>query len=187
MARPTLLLLCLALAAMPAADAAESSRPASLDFTMEKLAGGSVDLADAYAGKVVLLVNVASRCGYTPQYAGLQELHERYAADGLAIVGVPCNQFGGQEPGSAEDIATFCEQNYGVEFDMLAKVDVNGADQCDLYAYLTGPESPQPGRVRWNFEKFLVGRDGSVVGRYSSGDAPTGDELITDIERELAK
>ena len=158
----------------------------ALAFTMETLDGQTVDLAERYAGKVVLFVNVASKCGYTRQYDGLQDLHARYADQGLAVVGVPCNQFGGQEPGSAEEIAQFCTNTYGVDFDMMAKVDVNGADACPLYAYLTG-QSPQPGPIKWNFEKFLIGRNGEVVGRYKSGVEPTGVELIADIERALAQ
>jgi len=177
----------LALAALLLAPAAvmRADTPA-LDFTMETLDGESVDLAEKYAGKVVLLVNVASRCGYTRQYEGLQELHARYADQGLAIVGVPCNQFGGQEPGTASEIAQFCESTYGVEFDMLGKVKVNGPDACPLYAYLTS-DSPYPGKIGWNFEKFLVSKDGEVVSRYPSKVEPTGPELTADIERELAK
>lgn len=159
----------------------------ALGFTMETLDGQSVELAENYAGKVVLFVNVASKCGYTRQYDGLQDLNARYGGEGLAVVGVPCNQFGGQEPGSADEIAQFCSSTYGVEFDMLGKVEVNGADQCQLYGYLTGSDSPFPGKVKWNFEKFLVGKNGEVVGRYKSGVEPTGPELTADIERELAK
>ncbi|MEM9660093.1 MAG: glutathione peroxidase [Planctomycetota bacterium] len=153
---------------------------------METLDGDSVDLAEEYDGKVVLLVNVASRCGYTKQYAGLQELYERYADKGLEVVGVPCNQFGRQEPGTAKEIATFCSTNYGVEFDMLAKVNVNGDEQCDLYDYLTN-ESPYPGPVKWNFEKFLIGRDGKVVGRFKSAVEPLGAELVAAIEKSLVE
>lgn len=157
-----------------------------LDHEMQTLGGQSVNLAGKYSGKVVLLVNVASKCGYTPQYEGLQQLHEQYAESGLAVVGVPCNQFGGQEPGSAEEIGEFCQKNYGVGFDMLAKVNVNAPDQCALYEALTGAE-PEPGRVKWNFEKFLVGRDGSLVGRYRSSVEPMGSELTADIEQALAE
>lgn len=156
-----------------------------LDHTMTTLKGETVDLADKYAGKVVLFVNVASRCGYTRQYTPLQQLHDKYAEQGLAIVGVPCNQFGGQEPGSADQIAQFCSVNYGVEFDLLAKVDVNGPGQCDLYGELTTTE-PYDGKIGWNFEKFLVGRDGQVLGRYKSGVDPMGAELTAAIEAALA-
>ncbi|WP_350213595.1 glutathione peroxidase [Botrimarina sp.] len=172
------------MAATPPIHAEDAPSPHALDFTMETLGGDTVDLAEKYRGKVVLLVNVASKCGYTPQYAGLQELHERYADKGLAIVGVPCNQFGGQEPGTADQIAAFCSANYGAEFDMLAKVDVNGEDQCPLYAYLTN-ESPYPGKINWNFEKFLVSRDGEVIGRYKSAVEPTSVELVSAIEGAL--
>lgn len=163
----------------------QAASPA-LDHTMDNLNGESVNLAEKYAGKVVLLVNVASKCGYTRQYEGLQELHAQYGEQGLAVVGVPCNQFGGQEPGTATEIAQFCSATYGVEFDMLEKVEVNGDNQCPLYAYLTG-ESPFPGPIRWNFEKFLLSKTGEVVARYESKDEPTGPLMIADIERELAK
>lgn len=165
--------------------------PVALDFTMQTLDGKEVHLAEKYEGKVVLLVNVASRCGYTRQYAGLQELHDKYGEAGLAVVGVPCNQFGGQEPGTAEDIAQFCEANYGVEFDMLEKVNVKRSedDQCGLYKYLTdADELPEAGSdIKWNFEKFLIGRDGQVIGHYQSKVAPQSDELIAVIETALAQ
>lgn len=180
-------MLRVALAALMVSAVADSDTVSpALDHSMQTLAGESVNLAEKYAGKVVLFVNVASRCGYTRQYDGLQELHEKYAGQGLAIVGVPCNQFGGQEPGTAEQIAEFCSNTYGVGFDMLAKVEVNGKDQCSLYAYLT-EQSPFPGKVKWNFEKFLVSKQGEVVGRYASRDEPTGVLMTADIERELAK
>ncbi len=181
------LLTCLAATLLLAqANAMQADSPAALAFEMETLSGEPVNLADEYAGKVVLFVNVASKCGYTRQYEGLQELHARYGEQGLAIVGVPCNQFGGQEPGSASDIAEFCSATYGVEFDMLGKVDVNGDGQAPLYAYLTG-ESSYPGPIKWNFEKFLVSKEGKVVGRYKSGVEPTGPELTAAIEKQLAK
>lgn len=166
--------------------AAMQAESPALGFTMETIDGESVDLAEKYADKVVLFVNVASKCGYTRQYEGLQDLHAEYGEKGLAIVGVPCNQFGGQEPGSADDIVQFCQTTYGVEFDMLAKVDVNGDEACPLYAYLTS-DSPYPGKIKWNFEKFLVGKNGEIVGRYASGVEPNSVELVADIERELAK
>nr|WP_197526374.1 glutathione peroxidase [Botrimarina colliarenosi] len=153
---------------------------------METLDGEPVELAEKYAGKVVLFVNVASKCGFTKQYDGLQDLHAKYGDQGLVVVGVPCNQFGGQEPGTADEIAQFCSSTYGVEFDMLGKVEVNGEGQCPLYAYLT-KESPYPGPIKWNFEKFLIGRDGEVTGRYASRVTPDSVELVADIEHELAK
>jgi glutathione peroxidase len=176
------------------ATAAETAQdrdwPAALDFTMQTLGGEDVHLAEKYEGQVVLLVNVASRCGFTGQYKGLQALHEKYADQGLAIVGVPCNQFGGQEPGSAEEIAQFCEANYGVDFDMLAKVNVkrNKDDQCPLYAYLTDKEKlPGIGSdIKWNFEKFLVGRDGNVIAHYRSMTSPESKKLVQAIEAALA-
>ncbi|TWU00148.1 Hydroperoxy fatty acid reductase gpx1 [Botrimarina colliarenosi] len=180
------------LLAIPAAvtqaqtDAVNSPPPAALDFTMETLDGEPVELAEKYAGKVVLFVNVASKCGFTKQYDGLQDLHAKYGDQGLVVVGVPCNQFGGQEPGTADEIAQFCSSTYGVEFDMLGKVEVNGEGQCPLYAYLT-KESPYPGPIKWNFEKFLIGRDGEVTGRYASRVTPDSVELVADIEHELAK
>ncbi|MGL4513388.1 MAG: glutathione peroxidase [Lacipirellulaceae bacterium] len=164
----------------------KSMAAAPLAVNMETLSGESVNLAEKYDGKVVLLVNVASKCGYTRQYKPLQELAQKYADQGLVVVGVPCNQFGGQEPGTGEEIAAFCEKNYGVKFDMLSKVEVNGPGACELYAYLT-KESPFPGAIGWNFEKFLVARNGEVVGRYKSGVDPLSDELTKAVEAELAK
>jgi len=159
-----------------------------LQFTMPSLAGEEVDLAQ-YQGKVLLIVNVASECGYTPQYRGLQALYDRYAPDGLAVLGVPCNQFGQQEPGTADQIAAFCSTRYGVTFPMFEKVDVNGRNQCDLYKYLTsqGTHAQVAGPIQWNFEKFLVARDGTVVGRFRSSVAPESKALVEAIERELAK
>lgn len=161
--------------------------PEVLKFKMKSLDGKEVDLSK-YQGKVVLFVNVASQCGYTPQYKGLQSLHAKYAKDGLAVVGVPCNQFGSQEPGSAEEIKSFCKTNYGVEFDLLGKVDVNGGEQCELFKYLTSKETGGEfaGKVKWNFEKFLVGRDGKILARFRSGDAPESEKVTTAIEKALA-
>ena len=169
----------------------EKEYPAALSFEMKTLDGEQVHLGEKYAGKVVVFVNVASKCGFTPQYTGLQGLHEKYAEQGLAIVGVPCNQFGKQEPGTAGEIAAFCEENYGVEFDMLAKVNVkaNEDDQCPLYAYLTSEETnpEHGGDVKWNFEKFLVSRTGEVIGHYTSRVSPESEEFVEVIEAELAK
>ena len=160
----------------------------ALNFQMKSLSGGDVDLAQ-YQGKVVLIVNVASACGYTPQYKGLQELHEKYAAQGLVVLGVPSNDFGQQEPGSEAEIAQFCQANYDVGFEMLSKVKILGDDKAELYRYLTSSETnpDAPGDVKWNFEKFLIGRDGRIVGRYPSSVAPDAPELIEAIEGELAK
>lgn len=150
------------------------------------LAGGDSVLA-ALAGKVVLVVNVASKCGLTPQYTQLEKMHEDLAAKGFSVVGVPCNQFGGQEPGSASDIATFCSTNYGVTFPMTEKVDVNGPGRHPLYDQLvkTADAEGHSGDIRWNFEKFLVGRDGDVLARFSPMVAPDAPEVIAAIEAAL--
>lgn len=162
--------------------------PPVLNFRMKSLAGKDVDLSN-YQGKVVLMVNVASHCGYTPQYKGLQELHTKYAPQGLAILGFPANDFGKQEPGTNNEIGEFCKKNYGVEFDMFSKVVVTGDDKCELYKYLTSPDTnPQfGGDVKWNFEKFLISRDGKIVGHFRSGVKPDSEELTKAIESELAK
>lgn len=158
----------------------------ALSYDMTTLGGETVSLS-RYKGNVVLMVNVASECGLTPQYEQLQALHRKYAEQGLAVVAFPCNQFGGQEPGTAEEIQQFCSQNYGVEFDMFAKVDVNGEDACDLYKYLTQLDTQPkgPGDIGWNFEKFLIGRDGSVVGRYGPQTRPDAPEIIKAVETAL--
>ena len=159
-----------------------------LDQNMKTLDGKDINLAQAYAGDVVLLVNVASKCGLTPQYNDLQALHGKYADQGLSIVGVPCNQFGNQEPGTSEQIAEFCQKNYGVEFDMLAKVDVNGENACSLYKYLTSQKANPDfgGEISWNFEKFLFNRQGELVARFKPRTKPAADEMIEVIEQELA-
>lgn len=159
-----------------------------LDHKMKTLSGKDVDLAD-YKGKVVLLVNVASKCGLTPQYKELEALHEKYGKDGLAVVGVPCNQFGGQEPGTADQISEFCTTKYGVKFDMLEKVDVNGESAAPLYKELTATDTKPvgSGKISWNFEKFLIGKDGKVVARYSPRTKPDDAEIVKTIETELKK
>jgi glutathione peroxidase len=162
--------------------------PPVLNFTMKSLAGKDVDLSQ-YLGKVVLIVNTASKCGYTPQYAPLEALHEKYADKGLAILGFPANDFKHQEPGTDVEISTFCTQKYGVKFDMFSKVDVIGPNQCALYKFLTGEDTDKPfaGPVKWNFEKFLISRDGQIVGRWRSKTTPDSPEVIKAIEAELAK
>ena len=179
--------LCLLVAVTLYADGEEKT-PAALNFKMKTLAGKEVDLAK-YKGKVVLLVNTASECGLTPQYEQLQALHVSLADKGLAIVGVPCNQFGAQEPGTAEEISTFCKDNYGVTFDMLAKVDVNGEKACPLYKHLTAVETkPQgAGKIGWNFEKFVLDRKGNVVGRFAANTSPDDPALLKLIETQLAE
>lgn len=177
--------------AVSAADKANSKEggkvPVALQFTMQSLDGKEVNLSK-YQGKVVLVVNVASECGLTPQYEQLQALHEKYKDKGLAVVGIPCNQFGMQEPGTAEEIQKFCSTNYAVTFDMLGKVDVNGDKACDLYQHLKAlPTKPKgPGEITWNFEKFLVGRNGEVVARFAPRTAPDAPEVVQQIEKELA-
>ncbi len=165
----------------------KSELPDVLDFTMMSLDGKRVELRD-YLGQVVMIVNVASQCGLTPQYAQLQALHEKYSDRGLTVLGFPCNQFGGQEPGNAAEIRTFCTKNYGVEFDMFSKIDVNGDGAADLYKHLksleTTPEGP--GEISWNFEKFLLSRVGKVVARFSPRTRPDDASVVEVIERELA-
>lgn len=169
-------------------EAADKEVPPALNFTMKSLDGKPVELKK-YAGKVVLIVNVASECGLTPQYADLQKLHEKYAEKGLAILGVPCNQFGGQEPGTEKEISAFCTENYGVKFDMLAKVDVNGDGACELYKHLTALETEPKGagKVSWNFEKFLLDRHGKVIARFEPRTNPTSETVVEMIERELER
>ena len=141
--------------------------PAALDFTMQDIHGDEVSLSK-YEGKVVVLVNVASKCGLTPQYEQLQKLHADYASQGVAVVGVPCNQFKGQEPGTDEEILEFCQTKYGVDFDLLSKVNVNEPNQSDLYEYLNGLDVAPKGKgdVRWNFEKYIIDRTGTPVARF---------------------
>ena len=154
------------------------------DFTATTLDGHDKALSD-YAGRVVLVVNTASKCGLTPQLQGLQRLHEEYADRGLAILGFPCNQFAGQEPGSAEDIGEFCTKNYGVGFQMFDKIDVNGADAHPLYAWLrTQKRGVLTDAIKWNFAKFLVGRDGEVIERYAPTTKP--EALRAEIEKALS-
>jgi len=143
---------------------------------------GTDNIIPALSGKVVLAVNVASKCGLTPHYAGLQKLYDDLAEQGLAVVGFPCNQFGAQEPGTAEEITSFCEANYGVTFPLSEKIDVNGADQHPVYAYL---QSAFPGDIEWNFEKFLIGRDGTVVKRYPPATTPDDAVLMQDVVEAL--
>ncbi|MEY5098960.1 MAG: hypothetical protein RJA36_1679 [Pseudomonadota bacterium] len=155
------------------------------DFSATTLDGRQLELA-GLRGRVLLIVNTASACGFTPQFAGLQELHRRYAVLGLTVLGFPCNQFGGQDPGSHEQIADFCQRNYGVEFPMMAKVEVRGANAHPLFRWLCA-EAPGllgTSAIKWNFTKFLVGRDGRVVRRYAPLDKPQA--LVADIERALA-
>jgi len=152
-------------------------------FKVKDIKGKDSDLS-IYKGKPVLVVNVASKCGYTPQYEGLESLYKKYKDKGLVIIGFPANNFGGQEPGSDEQIAEFCKLNYGVSFPMMSKISVKGADQNELYRYLTN-NAPVKGDVGWNFEKFLIGKDGSIKGRYGSAVSPESKEITTAIDKEL--
>ncbi|MGA5205166.1 glutathione peroxidase [Streptomyces variegatus] len=158
-----------------------------LDVEIGALQGGPADLSQ-FAGKAVLVVNVASKCGLTPQYTGLEKLHEQYAERGFSVLGVPCNQFLGQEPGSADEIAEFCSATYGVTFPMTEKVEVNGEGRHPLYDRLTGFADAEghSGDIRWNFEKFLIGRDGRVVARFSPQTEPDSAEVVAAIEAQLA-
>ncbi|HVX11438.1 MAG TPA: glutathione peroxidase [Pirellulales bacterium] len=171
-----------------AADKGDKDVPDALNFKMKNLSGKEVDLSK-YKGKVVLIVNVASQCGNTPQYKGLEDLHEEYAKQGLAVLGFPANEFGKQEPGTDEEIADFCDKNYGVKFDMFSKVVVKGEGQCPLYRHLTSKETDPKfaGDVTWNFEKFLLNRDGEVVARFAPKVKPESKEVKAAIESELAK
>jgi glutathione peroxidase len=155
------------------------------DITVKTIDGTEQSLS-TYAGHVLLIVNVASQCGYTPQYKGLESLNQKYAAQGLRVLGFPCNDYGMQEPGSNAEIKQFCETRYGVTFPMFDKVHAKGAQQHPLYARLTQAVAPT-GDVAWNFEKFLVNKKGDVVARYSSGVSPEAGELVAEIERELAQ
>jgi glutathione peroxidase len=156
------------------------------NVSIAALDGSHLDLSH-FNGKATLVVNVASRCGLTPQYAGLEQLHERFKGKGFSILGVPCNQFGGQEPGTADEIATFCSATYGVTFPMTEKVDVNGADRHPLYTRLTATADAagKAGDVQWNFEKFLISPDGSIVARFRPQTPPTSDEVVAAIEAVL--
>ena len=150
-----------------------------------KAIDGSANLLGSLKGKVVLAVNVASRCGLTPQYAGLEELQEELASENFSVVGFPCNQFGAQEPGSEKDIQDFCSATYGVTFPMSAKLEVNGAGRHPLYAWLTDPANGHPGDIQWNFEKFLIGRDGRLLKRYAPTTKPRDNGLMQDIADAL--
>ncbi|MFO1498089.1 MAG: glutathione peroxidase [Verrucomicrobiota bacterium] len=164
-----------------------SAATASLyDVPLKDINGKGTSLK-AYQGKVLLLVNVASKCGFTPQYDGLEALHQKYKAKGFAVLGFPCNDFGAQEPGTNEEIKTFCSEKYHVTFPMFDKLHVKGPEQHPLYAALTGKDSNLPGDVKWNFGKFLIGRDGKLIKRFDSKVAPDAPELVAAVEAALAK
>ena len=177
---------CVAAEDKPAKADKETNVSSPLDFKLKDINDKEVDLAQ-YKGKVVLLVNVASECGYTPQYKGLQELYETYKDQGVVVIGVPSNEFGKQEPGSNADIQKFCSTNYKVTFPLMAKVVVKGTGKVPLYEYLTSKATnpDYAGEVGWNFEKFLIGKSGRVVARYKSSVEPTSDTVVAAIKKEL--
>ena len=158
--------------------------PTLSDFAANTITGEEQPL-DTYAGKVALVVNTASKCGFTPQFEGLEKLHSQYADDGLVVLGFPCNQFGNQDPAENDEIGAFCEKNYGVTFPMFEKVDVNGSEAHPLFDWLREEKSGLlGGAIKWNFTKFLIGRDGTVLKRYGSTTKP--EKIASDIEAALA-
>ena len=161
-------------------------QPTIYDVRIADLHGKPLDLRQ-FRGVAALVVNVASRCGLTPQYAGLEEVHQRYADRGFSVLGVPCNQFGGQEPGTADEIAEFCSASYGVTFPMTEKIEVNGAGRHPLYQALAGVPDDEgyAGDIRWNFEKFLIGPDGTIRARFAPQTRPDAPEVIAAIESAL--
>jgi glutathione peroxidase len=155
------------------------------DTAVKDIDGKPVNLKQ-YSGKVLLIVNVASRCGYTPQYKQLEAVYEKYKDQGFAVLGFPCNQFGGQEPGTNDEIKQFCSSKYSVTFPLFDKIDVNGPHRHPLYTSLAGAASPYPGDIKWNFSKFLIGRDGKILQRFESKVVPDSPEMTSAIEKALA-
>ena len=155
------------------------------EIALKDIDGKATTLAP-YKGRVLLIVNVASECGYTPQYKSLEAVYKKYQAKGLTVLGFPCNQFGGQEPGSNAEIKAFCSTTFHVTFPMFDKIEVNGANRHPLYVALAGKGSPFPGNIKWNFNKFLIGRDGTIVKRFDSDAEPESAEVTTVIEAALA-
>ncbi|MSU63541.1 MAG: glutathione peroxidase [Pedosphaera sp.] len=164
---------------------AAGAGPALLDVPLKDINGKSTSLKD-FKGKVLLIVNVASQCGLTPQYTALEATHKKYQDKGLKVLGFPCNDFGAQEPGTNEEIKTFCSTKYKVSFPLFDKLHVKGSEQHPLYAALSGPSSPFPGDVKWNFGKFLVSRDGKILKRFEPKVTPDSAEVIEAIEAALA-
>lgn len=162
-----------------------SAADSVFDITVKDIKGADTSLS-AYRGKVLLIVNVASKCGYTKQYTGLEALYAKYQDQGLVVLGFPCNQFGGQEPGTEAEIAEFCSVKFNVKFPLFAKIEVNGPGRAPLYTFLSGEGAKFPGKIGWNFNKFLVGRDGQGIARYESKVAPESAELIAAVEAALA-
>jgi glutathione peroxidase len=173
------------LAALLGATMTFAAEPKLYDVPLKDIDGKDTSLK-AYKGKVLLLVNVASKCGNTPQYAGLEKLQQKYKDQGFTVLGFPCNDFGAQEPGSNEDIKEFCSSKYAVTFPMFDKVHVKGAEQHPLYKELSGKDAPFPGDVKWNFGKFLVGRDGKIIKRFEPGVKPEAPQVAEAIEAALA-
>jgi glutathione peroxidase len=180
--------LGLAVAQAPSGEKRSQIVPPALKFKLTSIDGKTVDLGQ-YQGKVVLIVNVASECGYTPQYKDLQALYQKHQGDGLVILGIPCNDFGKQEPGTSAQIKEFCTKNYKVTFPLFEKVSIKGEDAHPLYKFLQDKKAnPQHGgAVKWNFEKFLLGRDGAVATRFASDVDPASDEFLDVVRKELAK
>ncbi len=173
------------IASLIAMTAITTSAQSIYDIKLKDIDGKDTTLA-AYKGKPVLIINVASKCGYTRQYAGLEATYQKYKTQGFAVLGFPCNQFGGQEPGTNEEIKQFCSSKYSITFPLFDKVEVNGANRHPLYVALAGKDSPFPGDIKWNFNKFLVGKDGKIVKRFESKVAPDSEELTKAIEDVLA-
>jgi len=176
----SILIACLALPAL-------SLPAASLyEIPLKNIDGRNTSL-DAYKGRVLLIVNVASKCGFTPQYSALQSIYSKYKDEGLVVLGFPCNQFAGQEPGTSEQIKEFCSSHYGVTFPLFEKIEVNGAHRHPLYKVLAGDKSSFSGDIKWNFTKFLIGRDGRILNRFEPKTKPDSPEVIKAIEAALKK
>ncbi|MDG1138285.1 MAG: glutathione peroxidase [Opitutales bacterium] len=161
-----------------------SAQSSLYDYKLETIDGESTTLTE-HKGKVILMVNVASRCGFTRQYKGLEELYRKYNAKGLVICGFPCNQFGGQEPGTEDDIKSFCATKFGVTFPMYSKINVNGPDRHPLYESIIGEKGPLKGNIKWNFGKILIGKDGVPIEKFGSMTSPSSKKLIKAIESAL--
>lgn len=178
--------LIVLIAALLALTAATAWAESIYDIKLKDIDGKETTLG-AYKGKVLLIVNVASKCGYTKQYAGLEALYEKYRNQGFVVLGFPCNQFGGQEPGTNEQIKEFCSSKFNVTFPLFDKIEVNGSGRHPLYVQLAGPSSPFPGDITWNFNKFLIGRDGTILKRFDSRVTPESKEMIQAVESALAR
>jgi glutathione peroxidase len=179
--KPFALLSALILFPMISLHAADSI----YDIPLKDIDGKETTLKP-YQGKVLLIVNVASKCGFTPQYAGLEAIYEKYKDQGLVVLGLPCNQFMFQEPGTSAEIKQFCSSKYNVTFPMFEKIDVNGDNRHPLYVLLAGKDSPQSGMIKWNFTKFLISRDGKILQRYAPTTKPDSDDVVKAIEAALA-